>query len=100
VPVLSASNVVGLVSECGHVAAGADLSHLTAGEVMTTEVVTAQDADSVLASARLMCPAGVRHLPVLKDGQLAGMMSIRDLLGVLVSSQTDATAVETPPRAG
>jgi len=68
---------------------------------MTTEVVTAQDADSVLASARLMSAAGVRHLPVLKDGQLAGTVSVRDLLGVLlVSSQTDATAVETPPRAG
>ena len=40
VPVLASGSLVGLVSErdvVSHVAVGADLSHLTAGEVMSTE---------------------------------------------------------------
>ena len=55
VPVLCVGKSVGLVSErdlVAHVAVGADLSHLTAGEVMSTEVVTAQQEDSILEAAR------------------------------------------------
>lgn len=113
VPVLSAGRVVGVVSErdvVAHVAVGADLSHLTAGEVMTTEVVTAQHSDSVLAASRLMCEVGVRHLPVLSGRQLAGMVSMRDLLGVLAASaagprvsrarEAQHGAVVSPPWAG
>jgi CBS domain-containing protein len=88
VPVLAAGSLVGLVSErdvVAHVAVDADLSHLTAGEAMTTEVITAQRDDSVLAAARLMCEAGVRHLPVVAGRRLAGMVSMRDLLGVLAA---------------
>jgi CBS domain-containing protein len=101
VPVLAAGSLVGLVSErdiVAHVAVDADLSHLTAGEVMTTEVITAQQDDSVLAAARLMCEAGVRHLPVLAGRELAGMVSMRDLLEVLAAEGPGAIGAPAPEK--
>ena len=113
VPVLAAGSLVGVVSErdvIAHVAVGADLSHLTAGEVMSTEIVTAQQEDSILAAAHMMCEADIRHLPVLAGRQLAGMVSIRDLLEVLAAegsgsidapiSTKDSRVVVRPPWAG
>ena len=52
---------------------------------MTIEVVTARHTDSILEAARLMCEAGVRHLPVLDGQQITGIVSMRDLMGVLVA---------------
>lgn len=88
VAVVASGSLVGLLSErdlVAHLALGADPAHLTAGEVMTTEIVTAQQSDSILAAARLMCEAGVRHLPVLDAQEITGMVSMRDLLGVLAA---------------
>ena len=47
---------------------------------MTIEVVTAGHTDSILEAARLMCEAGVRHLPVLDGQQISGIVSMRDLM--------------------
>ena len=113
VPVVASGSLVGLVSErdvVSHVAIGADLSHLTAGEVMSTEIVTAQQEDTILRAAQLMCEADVRHLPVLAGEQLAGMVSMRDLLEVLAAEgaglieapgpSKDSRVVVRPPWAG
>jgi CBS domain-containing protein len=82
--------LAGIVSErdvVSHVAAGADPDHLTAGDVMTSDVVTVGPEESVLAAARRMHDDQIRHLPVLEDGAIAGMVSIRDLLAVLVEHE-------------
>jgi CBS domain-containing protein len=79
--------LVGIVSErdvVAHVAAGADLAHLTAAEVMSNDLVMAAPDDSVLEAARMMEGAQVRHLPVLDDGRIAGIVSMRDLFAVLL----------------
>jgi CBS domain-containing protein len=62
-------------------------AHLTAGEIMTTDVVTLDPHDTVLTAASRMREAGVRHLPVLDEGRIAGMVSIRDALDVLVGRE-------------
>jgi CBS domain-containing protein len=96
VAVMSSGRFAGLLSErdlVSHVAMGADLSHLTAGDVMTIEVVTARRTDSILEAARLMCEAGVRHLPVLDGQQVSGIVSMRDLMGVLVAHGSESVAV-------
>ena len=82
--------LAGIVSErdvVAHVATGADPAHLTAGDVMTSDVVTVGPEESVRAAARRMHEGQIRHLPVLEDGAIAGMISIRDLVGVLVDHE-------------
>ena len=85
--VIGDGNLAGIVSErdvVAHVATGADPAHLSAADVMSNDLVTVAPDDSVLVAARRMVDAQVRHLPVLDDGLIAGIVSMRDLFTVLV----------------
>jgi CBS domain-containing protein len=85
--VLRDGDPAGIVSErdvVAHVAAGADLSHLRVGEVMAGDLVTVQADASCLTAARSMVEADVRHLPVLQGRLIAGIVSIRDVVPVLL----------------
>jgi CBS domain-containing protein len=50
------------------------------GDVMTTPVVSADPADSVQQCMETMTTCRCRHLPVVKDGKLLGIVSIGDLV--------------------
>ena len=94
--VMEEGRLAGILSErdiVTHVAADADLSHLTAADVMTNDLVTVAPDDSVLVAARRMEEAQVRHLPVLDNGRIAGIVSIRDLFAVLVGEVHDPSVV-------
>lgn len=54
------------------------LTRVTA--LMTRHVVTCTLDDSVMDVARRMSEARIRHVPVERDGRLAGILSIRDIL--------------------
>ena len=43
-----------------------------------------------------MATRWIRHLPVISDGQVVGMVSQRDLCGVLAALGSDADLVEIP----
>ncbi len=87
VGVLERGDLVGIVSErdlVAHLASGSDPSRLTAREVMSQDLVTITPETTVVEAARVMCQAEVRHLPVLSDGLIAGIVSVRDLVEVLL----------------
>ena len=91
--------LAGIVSErdvVAHLATGADPAHLTAAEVMSSDLVTAAPEESVLETALRMDDAQVRHLPVVEDGRIAGIVSMRDLFTVLVNDAHDPTVVTVP----
>lgn len=83
-PVRSGLRMVGIVSERDLVRAfatrGPDLLAMRVRELMTVRVVTCdpealmQDAQNVMRINRF------RHLPVVEDGRVLGMLSIRDTL--------------------
>jgi CBS domain-containing protein len=50
--------------------------------VMTKDLVVAHPRENVDAALQKMHAIGSRHLPVVEDGKLVGMISIRDLLEV------------------
>ena len=50
--------------------------------VMTKEIVVADPQENVDAALQKMHSIGSRHLPVVANGKLVGMISIRDLLEV------------------
>ena len=58
----------------------ADILGRQVDEVMTADVVTGTPADDVQAVLATMTARNFRHLPVVDDGYLAGMISIRDLV--------------------
>jgi CBS domain-containing protein len=57
---------------------------LSVGDVMTRCVVTVGPDDDVLAAAALMSERRIRHLPVVQDGNVLGLIGIREVLRSLV----------------
>lgn len=66
------------------VASDLDPAGLTAGEVMTTDLVTAREEDSLIDLMRTMRRKGVRRVPVVgNQGELVGLATLDDVLGIL-----------------
>lgn len=64
------------------VAKGLDPDGTAVDSVMTKEIVVADPGEKVDAALQKMHSIGSRHLPVVQNGKLVGMISIRDLLEV------------------
>ena len=79
---------LGILSErdvIAAVAGGGDLDEIQAGDALNPEVVWGDPHLSIRNAGQLMLDSGIRHLPI-GDGRLAvGMISMRDVLGVLVA---------------
>jgi CBS domain-containing protein len=56
-------------------------------EVMTEEVITIDINENALHCMDLMTQKRVRHLPVIKDGVVAGLISIGDIVKAIISEQ-------------
>lgn len=92
--------LVGVVSErdiATQVGAELDPTQLTAGDVMSADLVTVPPEASILEAARIMREAQVRHLPVVSDGLIAGILSMRDLFHVLLGSVENDVHETAPP---
>jgi CBS domain-containing protein len=71
------------------VARGLNPDDTQVSTVMTREIVVANPHDQVDSALQKMHAIGSRHLPVVDDGKLVGMISIRDLLEVDDQQQRD-----------
>ena len=74
------------------------IAEVRVGDVMTTAVITLSPDDEVLAAAELMGAKRIRHLPVVQDGNVLGLVGIRDVLRVIVERlwrEHDAAAHDT-----
>ena len=58
-------------------------------DIMTTELVTASPTQSVNDCMNMMSERRIRHLPVVVDGRVAGMISIGDLVQAIISDQQE-----------
>jgi signal-transduction protein with cAMP-binding, CBS, and nucleotidyltransferase domain len=58
-------------------------------DIMTTDLVTASLTQSVNDCMTLMSERRIRHLPVLVDGKVAGLISIGDLVQAIISDQQE-----------
>lgn len=59
---------------------GADLDHRPVSEFMVKSVTTCAPDDAIDVVARMMTRHRLRHLPVLDDDRLVGLISIGDVL--------------------
>ncbi len=59
---------------------GADLLNQTVASIMTSDVHTCGPEDLIDDLMRAMTERRIRHIPVVVDGQLAGIVSIGDIV--------------------
>jgi CBS domain-containing protein len=82
--------IKGIVSERDVVRAlsrdGAGVFQKTAADIMTAKVRTCQPGDSEAELMQLMTDNRIRHLPVVAQGKLAGMISIGDVVKLRIES--------------
>lgn len=57
-----------------------ELHLLSVSALMTRKVITCEPAETLSSAAALMNRHRIRHLPVVQDGVLVGIISIRDVL--------------------
>jgi CBS domain-containing protein len=83
-PVVDDGRLVGIVSERDVVRQlyrhGAGLMGDPVSEIMTSAVVTCSPEDKATELARVMTEMRVRHVPVMVDGKLSGIVSIGDVV--------------------
>ena len=76
--------LVGIITERDILRASAtegyNLETATVAELMTTDLVTGTPDDSISETMGLLTERRIRHLPILEDGKLAGMISIGDVV--------------------
>lgn len=74
----------GIISErdlaCGLADHGADLLGMRVGDVMTREISTCSPDDGIDRLMRQMTEGRFRHLPVVQDGKMIGIISIGDVV--------------------
>jgi CBS domain-containing protein len=94
--VIEGEDLVGIITErdiLKAVATGMPLDDTRISQVMSKDLVTVGPGTSLREAAKLMAERWIRHLPVLDDGKLVGVISQRDLSGVLAGALNEPDAL-------
>jgi len=90
--VMEQGTLIGIISERDYarkVILKKRSSHDTpVGDIMTAPAITVTPEDSVHRCMQLMTEGRFRHLPVLRAGQVVGMLSIGDLVKAVIEEQS------------
>lgn len=82
--VITEGTYIGVVSEADLVrksmAYAKDPAQTVVRNVMSSPLITIEIDRSAHDASDLMAEHGIRHLPVTQDGEIVGMLSVRDLL--------------------
>ena len=91
VVVMDGENLVGIVTERDYarrvILEGKASKTATVGEIMTKNVRWVSEEQTIDECMALMIERQLRHLPVLKDEKVIGVVSIRDLVQAVVAEQ-------------
>jgi CBS domain-containing protein len=78
--ILSERDIVRTLAHKARVAGGYQLCDEPVEKVMTRQVVTCKESDTVYELMERMTTGKFRHLPVMEDGRLVGIVSIGDVV--------------------
>lgn len=94
--VMDGETLIGIVTErdlLRAVATGQDPKAVSIKEVMRTDVITVHPQVTLKEAARLMTTKWIRHLPIVESGTVVGIVSQRDLTGVLAEALHEPEAL-------
>jgi len=84
VPVVQDGKVAGIMSERDIIyrlrSDGAGILDWTVEQIMTAPAITVEPSTEIMAALSLVTRRRIRHLPVVEDGVLIGLVSIGDLV--------------------
>jgi CBS domain-containing protein len=88
---MSEGSLLGIVSARDYgrkvVLEGKSAKDVRVREIMTTSLVTIAPEATVLDAMALIDRHHFRHLPVMKDGKLEGIVTMSDLMSEVISGQ-------------
>ncbi len=91
--VMEGSELVGIITERDYarkiILKGRSSDTTTVREVMTPKIITTSAGESVEKCMNVMTDSRIRHLPVVDDGVLTGIISIGDLVKAVIADQKE-----------
>ena len=91
VPVVSDGELVGIFSERDYarrvILQGLTSKDTQIAQVMTENVQTVGPDDNIEDCMKIVVGKGFRHLPIIEDGELIGVVSANDLLAEVIRSR-------------
>ena len=89
--VIDKEKLVGIFSERDYarkvILKGKSSKETTVGELMTPDVCYASPENTLRETMALMTAKHIRHMPVLKDDRLIGMVTLGDVVKQIISEQ-------------
>ena len=91
--VMDDKSLAGIVTERDYarkvILKGRSSKQTPVSEIMTADIVTAASDDTVQTCMNMMTEMHIRHLPVVDNGQISGMISRGDLVKAIIADQQD-----------
>jgi CBS domain-containing protein len=92
--VMDGDELMGIVTERDYarkvIVKGRSSKSTQVGEIMTADVCTASIDQTVNDCMTIMTERRIRHLPVVENGKVVGLISIGDLVQAIIADQQQA----------